>query len=375
MLGGASCSRLQFVLASVGCSFLSSPLGLATFLPQAVAYGTEEHMQQVWQQLPQSPCFQRRGKQVKMSRGYTWQKVALERLPDWHTYLLILLYMGITKKWWDAASDMPDCAGHTHAAQEPMGEARPTDAARNHDETARGMEQLRAKAANALHLAAVVMGGIRNWKLVKAITTALEPIHTRFNLDLTATKTRMGTKHWYTNMSAGRACSDVSSQLIQKLASANVAASCGFFPGPAGEEDSAIDSYVAEKFFALVLSQLASHAMFTASYSCSLPHKFGALLHEDPAVQQETLRWLKHVWATLCKLEELALDDGACAQFLRELVWPQLHYCREVLITLAERQWQGVPDDLRQHLLGQAIGFAGTKCVEDGFNFSQGCWG
>ena len=122
-------------------------------------------------------------------------------------------------------------------------------------------------------------------------------------------------------------------------------------------------------FFALVLSQLASHAMFTASYSCSLPHKFGALLHEDPAVQQETLRWLEHVWATLCKLEELALDDDACAQFLRELVWPQLHYCREVLITLAERQWQGVPDDLRQHLLGQAIGFAGTKCVEDGFNF------
>ena len=96
-----------------------------------------------------------------------------------------------------------------------------------------------------------------------------------------------------------------------------------------------------------------------------LPMRFAQLVHDRAEEVTECLAACKKWFEVLEKLETAAHTEKFIADLLDGLLWPRVHFCRMILVALAESDWQSVPHWVREKVCNMLRGFTTTKVVED----------
>ena len=101
----------------------------------------------------------------------------------------------------------------------------------------------------------------------------------------------------------------------------------------------------------------------------TFPDKFGGLLHANPAVHADTLRYMVRAFRALEKFEELARTDVFFEDFVREMVWPSQPWCRELLIGAVEAGDKALPEPALDEVMAAGAAFHTTQANENVNNF------
>ena len=106
-----------------------------------------------------------------------------------------------------------------------------------------------------------------------------------------------------------------------------------------------------DEYLANTLTQLACK-MYYQEWVCMQlyrhrpPYCFAALISRNPEEARAALMEMKTLWEQLTDAEAVALSDDWVKQFLESLLWPRSTFCREVLISLAEMDFEELPPDV-----------------------------
>jgi hypothetical protein len=104
-------------------------------------------------------------------------------------------------------------------------------------------------------------------------------------------------------------------------------------------------------------------------YSETFPYKYGALLKREHAVKRSCMEYVAKTFDALQKFERAAFEDDYCKHLVTNAVWPSQGWAMEVMITLAESNFdpEDVPPMLHAELLKVGRSPKSTKDVEDQF--------
>ena len=107
----------------------------------------------------------------------------------------------------------------------------------------------------------------------------------------------------------------------------------------------------ADEYLANTLTQLACKMYYQELVCMQLyrhrpPYCFAALISRNPQEARAALMEMKTLWEQLTDAEAVALCDDWVKQFLESLLWPRSTFCREVLISLAEMDFEELPPDV-----------------------------
>ena len=122
---------------------------------------------------------------------------------------------------------------------------------------------------------------------------------------------------------------------------------------PRTQPDSTDDASVQEDSYLCATMADVACRLFWQEWSCMQlyhrrpPYCFAALLSDPPT---EALNDMKMLWQQLLQAEAVAVHDKWVAQFLQSLLWPTSTFCREILISLAEMDFQQLPSDVSDRL-------------------------
>lgn len=105
---------------------------------------------------------------------------------------------------------------------------------------------------------------------------------------------------------------------------------------------------IADSAWAFLLSCVADEVLWLRRYSHSLPGKLFALL--DAEARQETLATLRMWWDVVESAERAAMHDALVEQALGLVPWYHSTWVRELLLGLAEANFELAPDDLLEEL-------------------------
>lgn len=144
----------------------------------------------------------------------------------------------------------------------------------------------------------------------------------------------------------------------------------GFLGGvhPADGPLSTDDTFLAERMWEFALNLVEHRALTMGLMERALPGKLVVLLHPDSEVVACALGDLKHLFHCLTIAEASMATTRWLRTFVKELVWPEMVWVRELLVALWEVDFARVPSDVRQEICKYTGGFMTTKSVEDSFN-------
>eukprot|EP00971_Amphidinium_carterae_P216025 4287999-Amphidinium_carterae.1 len=168
-------------------------------------------------------------------------------------------------------------------------------------------------------------------------------------------------------MSSGR-IRRVAFEMLVRFFSSDFATEIGCTSGRDEPRDVSEDSEVVSSEFDLLLCSLSELLLTDLSF-CEPPKRF-VLLVLDPSdcLHQETLSYLKRLYSGVLELESLAArtSDRALSKWIRDLVWPESSWTREVLETLRADSWVLRREYLRASLVDYARGWRSTLICENG---------
>ena len=356
-----------------------------------VTFGSDEHFEHKFGQFRKLPLLQKKGSRVRMLRWFAWFRRARDYAPNLNELLVVLLTVGLKRKWWANVSDTPLFAsrhledndvgdgGLQHVMLESCdvvepgaGDAGVAMALGHLKETVSGsseeLKRIRSKTKNGMHFAAQVIATKVQTCLFVMILEVFEPIVQWFDMDLTACKTKRGVQaSRYTESLNG--VEPMLDQIVAFMASPSFLQKLQFGEGYNDEEGGDSERAREDVNLATILSKLVWNTVstyHTQSLSAqTLPKYFTVLTHPDEAVVRDALAKLSRWFDYLCRLEKQALTSTGAAKFLEGLLWPRLVWVRELLIQLAEVEFKEVPDYVHTDLLAYARAPAGTKHIED----------
>jgi len=169
-----------------------------------------------------------------------------------------------------------------------------------------------------------------------------------------AFNTADGVREWHVNASRGTFLREYLKDVLLTLTDQQVLREIGFNLNTSRAANGG-DSLKEDTYLASVMSDLARR-MFAMEYNSMLlyrfrpPYCFAALVSSEAADVSQCLDELKTLWAKLLEAELAAIQDKWLANFLRSLLWPRSTFCREVLISLAECNFDHVPPDITERL-------------------------
>ena len=70
-------------------------------------FGSSEHMQQLWAELPELPCFRTKGDTVKRSRWFAHEHRVQQRMPQASAFMTVICMIGIRERWWKSIGSSP----------------------------------------------------------------------------------------------------------------------------------------------------------------------------------------------------------------------------------------------------------------------------
>ena len=353
--------------------------------------GSPEHMDMVFGGLVSTPILARRGPRVRLLRWFAWFRRAREFQKHLHELLAVLLTVGLKRKWWKNIAETPlyssrhleevdyDCEGDAAEQLEPSAAVEqvpgPDDqgvanALGHWRETMKGstedLKRIRSTCKNGMHFAAQVTANRVQCRLFRMISLVFEPIVEWFDLDLTKSKTQRGVQESRQELclrGLDRVLEKVLATLYSPVALLELSFAAGEPELVAGQREE--DRNIAMSMMSLVVNVLSNFQLEAMASQASLPKYFYLLSHPSSAVVSSALLKLQSWWATWCTLERQALSNPAVAGFLDNLFWTRLVWVREVMVELAEYDFQIVPAHLHEELLAFSVALPGTKLVED----------
>lgn len=102
-------------------------------------------------------------------------------------------------------------------------------------------------------------------------------------------------------------------------------------------------------------------------YTHGLPYRSLSLLSVDEDQVNHALDFFRQTFTTLGTMERAALESSTVAGFLRSVRFPKEHWSRELLIRLAEVQFQRVPSEVREDVKNFCNGPHSTLVNENMF--------
>jgi hypothetical protein len=376
-------------------------------------FGTQAHMQAVWEALPQARVLNCKGGRSKFSRWFQFNQRAEQLKSDWSIMLLILIYIGLHEGWYHSYSDLfrdpvvaepvesssmdlptssssaaPASSSGTLACRPKKG--RPSKADREaarakaapavvgqpppERSTVKGsnaeMEGMRRDTRGSLHVGCRILANPATKKLMIMMVHVSLPIHQAHSEGIVFRKTQMGGMQWHIDAALG-AWGGPLVAVLKALSDPAVLKDIGFErrslyakDAPEAREDLAL----ANTFVELVRNTVANELECNAMYSLRPPGLFAGLLHPDRGVRETVLAKLERMWEAILCAERLALTDASMKQYVDSLMWPLETWCREVFIGLEEACFASVPPDLHTELQHTFRGFGSSKPAEDIFN-------
>eukprot|EP00971_Amphidinium_carterae_P342872 6482326-Amphidinium_carterae.2 len=157
-------------------------------------------------------------------------------------------------------------------------------------------------------------------------------------------------------------------EMLVKFFSSDFALKLGLCGLSAVERDLTEESEVTKSQFELLMAAMAE--LLLSDLSFAEPPKRFVLLLLDPSDTRhvETLRYLQRLYTGVLALESTASRTGnkGLSKWLRELVWTESAWTREVLETLRADNWQLQREYLRASLVDYARSWRSTLICENG---------
>lgn len=347
-------------------------------------FGTLAHAELLRKMVLSSLGIRRKGSKMKVARWLSWFKSMREDvLPHWYSLLWALLRISLHHGWFSSVDDISLSAkalkeaAHNDEAPEEM----PKDAdASTHSgsapptvrESNRQTQELRQSSKNTLHLVAMVFANraIRNQvAMMVCVAGALEQ---DFNDTVALMKTRDGTQQHWIQHSSGR-YEEKLFKVTATLTDKSVLEDMRFNEyGPVDDYlGLADDNYLAERMFQFVMKLLEHRLLSSISMGCMFPGRVASLCSSDADEVAQCLCSLKKTWEFLEEAERIAQGDSWMRGFLRQCVWPQWVWPREMLLALLENNWEEVPGVVAASVLKFMRCPASTKIIEDSVNCAK----
>ena len=349
-----------------------------------VGYGSQEHMQHMWERMLEDECWNFKGTRVKWSRWGSLFDIGDKYMQFWFRSLPVMLTLAWRKQWWKSLGSCPvfdlsrednAIAGLVTLVAESSGGTAPP---RTVKDAERVQENLRGKHKNAFHLCCSIQStesNIVSYRLFK-IVPQLGGVarHLMGRSIKVIEKGAPEGLNVYLSWAAGEQNAWFRDILAKTLCSSSLA-ECGFeyedttswVETPeilVQEEDE-----MASRFMTLT-RQLVGHLGLSAlDYSGNLPHLFLLLLHPDPVKQRQGVDRIREMWEAVQHVE-LPTSHQFMHNFARSLIWPSLTSVRSLCLSLEEQAWKPSEDVQRLVTLAYSTPLQ-TKIVEDGFNVIQ----
>lgn len=340
-------------------------------------YGSTEHQKSVYDGLVE--CFQHKGVYARLGRWNAWHDRVLELSSDWHAWLYGVAIVGITRGWWTALEDTglslrPKGRQETSAEDDlpaqPVAEPEAQEPKTGKQSNAK-VKSERDKCFNNLHYTATVLSDSTLHKLCLAIAMLTSPVRIQFGKDEVRCKTQQGLLQWWYEETEGLASHKLAA-VFGALTSAENMFKLGFQDADDNIPEWCFDDddYVARKAFAFSYNLVGQRLLSIGAAKASPPFSFTRLLHNDS--RETTLSELSVLFRYLAYYEQAAIRDKGIGSALASMVWPDMQYCREVLVDLAETGFKAIPDHTMASIRGFALGMEGTYMIEQLVNFLLG---
>lgn len=427
---------------------------------------SQEHFQAVWERCAGHDLCRIKGPRVKLGRWASFLNANREWARKRTLYLLIILYMGLSKGWWANVSevlidagdwelaDIEKCAGNesdkvlpqvlalgsdgaaasgissSSSTAAPHGSAsssssvappgctatgstagaggassrgagsndsacgriqsrsslvggpsgsRPPiavgttlkpkgDEPRSVKDSNQAVQVKRGKAKHTLDFVARVLGNAYGNAVANIINPATGPFAEWFDTGRTITKTVRGNREWHIGLCTGDMTKVLCSG-FEALETPSELEAMGFVPPSHAEfaDPGAIrqDAHLADLLVRLVMAEAFNFLLSSMTFSDCLPGYFMVLLSGDSGLRKHGLLQLSGWFRLLCDMEELAEKQGTVKRVLRDLMWPQETFVREVLVLLAESDFQDISYEVRHMIQGYADSWKATVVNED----------
>ena len=165
---------------------------------------------------------------------------------------------------------------------------------------------------------------------------------------------------------------DVIKKILTVRETEHVVSKAGFLPHDASEwaAEGMINQERQLAQVALESSMhVARHIMLVAMrYSDTLPQAFLQLVDASDTQRWGALQKIKEWFTFLCEAEECARSDIWMKHWLRDLMWPDCTFVREILIMLYEANFDGLTAEIIQQLEGFAQSFLSSHIDETCMN-------
>lgn len=126
------------------------------------------------------------------------------------------------------------------------------------------------------------------------------------------------------------------------------------------------ENLYAQKAWEYMTSLMKYRAAAHLHYTSDLPECLAKLPHEDPAVRNECLQFVKEVWEALWACEErAAAGEEECRKLMRAMMWPYMPGVRELVLGLASFKFLWVPPPVELMLLSCFGGYGQSAILEN----------
>lgn len=308
--------------------------------------------------------------------------------------LAALLAIGLHRSWWSSISETPLFRSRRLEAQDDDGPADgflgdaaevgeqvgavSASAMGDQKQTVKGsdeeLKRLRSRCKNGWHFAAQVLANATQARIIALMILLFDEVVQDFDMGITERKTQWGCLERNIMKASGHARS-LMARVIMTLAKPEALVEMRFImPGHGEPMQEQVDD---DKEFAGLANKLCwnmcrSFLLTASECEWTLPSAFVLLLSPQVETRAQVLVRLCEWWRLLNKLETEALANVGIKSFLSSIIFPSLVWVREVLVRLAEVEFQSVPESARQQVLAYGSMLPGTKCVEDSIGHAKG---
>ena len=169
---------------------------------------SEEHYQQIWDELPCRPLLRHPGSRAKKSRWYQLPQDVLSMKQDFGLLMLLCLRQAVESGFYPSLKDTPFAGRSARAAEGAAGggEAASGSGARGSADPAPAESREVDKAPEAKTQGQIVCSVLCDWSRLRAVILfplAGQPQMKSFHEEYALLKTRMGTHEWWRAMATG----------------------------------------------------------------------------------------------------------------------------------------------------------------------------
>jgi hypothetical protein len=208
------------------------------------------------------------------------------------------------------------------------------------------VQKAREKVGHTFRLAAKVLSNPETMRLERGTISLSKAMRIDFAELMNMLRTRRGSRDLHWALQQGF-LHQMPTKLITALTSESLAAQAGFSSNLKSSRGVLLDRKVAFRLWKLALGAAGAVATTSEHYTVFLPCAFVSLLHPNATVRTDTLALMRKCFNVLDKLEKFAVDPEVtaenrkeCRAWLRDLLFPLEQWCREILIQLAEHDFQ-----------------------------------